>query len=273
MDTKLAGVLASYFTAVNAGDTERVLTHFADDAVVEDERGTPRARRHPSLDAHDDGEVRADQGRTDGGCGEWTRGGRDEHGLRQLQREPGDASIHVHGRAREHRASGDRVMTAQHFAVDGGEFAGKRVLVTGGTQGMGQSIARRLAASGARVATTARSPLPEGQTPNLFVRADVSKAEGVEKVVRTVLDRYGGVDILINNVGGSSAPGGGFAALTDDEWQRALDVNLLAAVRLDRALLPAMLTQARASSCTSRRSSAACRSSRRRSLTPPRRRL
>ena len=134
-------------------------------------------------------------------------------------------------------------MPAPRFAVDRSEFAGKRVLVTGGTQGMGEAIVRRLAASSARVATTARSSLPEGQPPDLFVQADVSTAEGVEKVVRCVLERFGGLDVLVNNVGGSSAPAGGFAVLTDDEWQRAIDMNLLAAVRLDRALLPGMLKQ------------------------------
>ena len=56
-------------------------------------------------------------------------------------------------------------------------------------------------------------------------------------------DRLGGADILVHNVGGSSAPGGGFAALTDDSWQQALTSNLLAAVRLDRGLLPLMLAQ------------------------------
>jgi len=62
-------------------------------------------------------------------------------------------------------------------------------------------------------------------------------------VVSHVRDRLGGVDIVVHNVGGSSAPGGGFAALTDDEWQHALNSNLLAAVRLDRGLLPLMLAQ------------------------------
>src|SRR5205807_524888 len=52
-----------------------------------------------------------------------------------------------------------------------------------------------------------------------------------------------GVDIVVHVVGGSSAPAGGFAALDDTEWQRALDLNLFPAVRLDRALLPAMLDQ------------------------------
>ena len=62
-------------------------------------------------------------------------------------------------------------------------------------------------------------------------------------------DRLGGVDILVHNVGGSSAPGGGFAALTDDEWQHALNSNLLAAVRLDRGLV-AFLASDRAASIT-----------------------
>ena len=130
---------------------------------------------------------------------------------------------------------------ATRFSFDPAEFAGQRVLVTGGTQGMGEAIVRRLAAGGAQVATTARSPLPAGQSAALFVQADVSTREGVDAVLRAVLDRLGGVDILVNNVGGSSAPGGGVLALGDADWQKALDTNLLAAVRLDRGLLPGML--------------------------------
>jgi NAD(P)-dependent dehydrogenase (short-subunit alcohol dehydrogenase family) len=123
------------------------------------------------------------------------------------------------------------------------EFTDKRALVTGGTKGMGEAIVRRLRRSGATVVTTARSVPPDVPQPELFVAADLSSAAGAETVIRFVLDRLGGVDILVNNVGGSSAPGGGFAALTDDDWQRALDQNLLAAVRLDRGLLPSMLKQ------------------------------
>jgi NAD(P)-dependent dehydrogenase (short-subunit alcohol dehydrogenase family) len=123
------------------------------------------------------------------------------------------------------------------------EFAGKRALVTGGTKGMGEAIVQRLRGSGATVVTTARSAPAELQHPDLFVPADISTAEGVGKVVTYVCDRLGGVDILVNNVGGSSAPGGGFAALSDDDWQAALNQNLLAAVRLDRGLLPSMLRQ------------------------------
>src|SRR5262245_41441387 len=123
------------------------------------------------------------------------------------------------------------------------ELNGKRALVTGGTRGIGEAIVHRLTCAGATVITAARS-IPEGLLqPDLFVAADLSTAEGAEKVVSAVRDRLGGIDILIHNVGGSSAPGGGFAALTDDEWQRALDSNLLSAVRLDRELLPLMLEQ------------------------------
>jgi len=62
-------------------------------------------------------------------------------------------------------------------------------------------------------------------------------------LARAVRDRLGGVDIIVHVVGGSSAPAGGFAVLDDEQWHRALDLNLLPAVRLDRALLPSMLDQ------------------------------
>src|SRR5207245_4732811 len=68
-------------------------------------------------------------------------------------------------------------------------------------------------------------------------------AEGCTAIVDAVRERLGGVDIVVHVVGGSWAPAGGFAALDDTEWQRALDLNLFPAVRLDRALLPAMLAQ------------------------------
>jgi NAD(P)-dependent dehydrogenase (short-subunit alcohol dehydrogenase family) len=123
------------------------------------------------------------------------------------------------------------------------DFTGKRALVTGGTRGMGQAIVHRLKSAGATVVATARSTPHDLPEPELFVAADLSTAEGAETVVRMVREHLGGVDILVNNVGGSSAPGGGFAALTDDAWQQALNTNLLAAVRLDRGLLPLMLAQ------------------------------
>lgn len=131
--------------------------------------------------------------------------------------------------------------TAKPNHIDPNEFSGKRILITGGTQGTGEAMVQRFSAAGAIVATTARSPLPDGQHPQLFVRANVSSLEGVETVAAAVRQELGGVDILIHNVGGSRTPGGGFAAATDDFWQEELNINLLAAVRLDRLLLPSMI--------------------------------
>jgi NAD(P)-dependent dehydrogenase (short-subunit alcohol dehydrogenase family) len=123
------------------------------------------------------------------------------------------------------------------------EFDGKRALVTGGTKGIGEAIAERLTRAGATVIATARSIPADLQAPDLFVQADISTPDGVEKVVKAVLDRLGGLDILINNVGGSSAPGGGALALRDDDWQQTFNANLFAAVRLDRGFLPSMVKQ------------------------------
>ncbi|SRR6266540_5467413 len=122
------------------------------------------------------------------------------------------------------------------------DFKGKRILITGGTRGIGEAIVNRLVRGGGRVIATARS-LPAGGTSERFVRADVSTREGVDQVVKTMMDRLGGLDILIHNVGGSAAQGGGALALSDDDWQQAFDTNLFAAVRLDRAFLPSMLKQ------------------------------
>ena len=122
-----------------------------------------------------------------------------------------------------------------------GELTGRRVLVTGGTRGIGAAVAVRLGQAGARILRAARSQ--RGDADELFVAADVSTAEGCSAVARAVRDRLGGIDIIVHVAGGSTAPAGGFAALDDDEWRGALDLNLLAAVRLDRALLPLMLAQ------------------------------
>ena len=119
----------------------------------------------------------------------------------------------------------------------------RRALVTGGTKGVGAAVVDTLLAAGARVMATART-VPESTSDRLrYVAADLTTAEGCEAVAQGVLREFGGVDVIVNVVGGSSAPPGGFAALDDAEWLRALNQNLMPAVRLDRALLPSMIAQ------------------------------
>lgn len=123
------------------------------------------------------------------------------------------------------------------------QLKGQRALVTGGTRGAGAAVVQGLRAVGVHVITTARSAPAQPTEGVLCVCADLTTPEGVAQVVRAVMDTWGGLDILVNMLGGSNAPGGGFAALDDGEWARELDLNLLPAVRLDRALLPSLLAQ------------------------------
>lgn len=121
------------------------------------------------------------------------------------------------------------------------ELSGKIALVTGGTKGAGRAIAERLLEAGATVIITARNA-PENENSHLsFIAADLSTAEGTNKVISEVLSMYGKLDILVNNLGGSSTPAGGFAALSDEDWESTIQANLLAPVRLDRGFLPQMI--------------------------------
>ena len=122
------------------------------------------------------------------------------------------------------------------------EFAGKRVLISGGTKGLGRATVDRFLAGGARVITSARGALDPIDGVE-FVQADLTTAEGGEALAKAALDRLGGVDILAHVLGGSTTPGGGFVALTDDYWLSELNLNLLATVRLDRLLIPQMIAR------------------------------
>src|ERR1700736_5034355 len=126
---------------------------------------------------------------------------------------------------------GGTMTNSYPFTVFGDEFQGKRVLVTGGTKGVGEAIVRRFALSGASVATTARSEAAHGQDSALFVKADLGTARGVQNVVDRIQREWSVLDVLVNNVGGTETKPGGFEVLSDKDWQTILEVNLLAAIR------------------------------------------
>lgn len=123
------------------------------------------------------------------------------------------------------------------------DLKNRRALVTGGTRGIGAAVVDVLREAGARVVTTARRVPADPHTDLHYIAADVTTAEGCAAVAEGTLGKLGGIDILINVVGGSSAPPGGFVTLDDREWRKELDRNLMPAVRLDRALLPSMIAQ------------------------------
>lgn len=122
-------------------------------------------------------------------------------------------------------------------------LAGMRALVTGGRRGVGAAVVQTLVEADARVVAVARSLPSRGVEGVHYIAADLSTAEGAHHAADSVHQHLGGIDILVNVVGGSSAPAGGFAVLDDSQWSKELDLNLMSAVRLDRALLPSMIAQ------------------------------
>lgn len=237
MTVKLPLPIARYFEAANGDDAGAIAAGFAVGAHVRDE-----GRDHIGRDA-----VRT-----------WAEDSRRRYQFRAepLSLEPGPDGVvvtaHLTG-----NFPGAPVDLRYRFALAGeviadleitlrkpeAEFSGRRVLVTGGTQGIGAAIVNRLRRAGASVFTTARTAPHDLEEQNAFVAADLGAPEGAARVAEAALRRLGGLDVLIHNVGGSAAPGGGYAALTDDHWTDALNANLLSAVRLDRALLPTMVDQ------------------------------
>ena len=117
---------------------------------------------------------------------------------------------------------------------------------------MGAAIAELLAARGAYVVVTARHR-EDSEPPTSLIQADLASPEGADFVAGEAIRILGGLDIVVHCVGASFSKPGGVLALTEDDWRQALGTNLLSAVRLDRAVLPGMLEQRRAPSCTSPR--------------------
>ncbi|OUJ72892.1 SDR family oxidoreductase [Hymenobacter crusticola] len=128
-------------------------------------------------------------------------------------------------------------------AITNTDLLGKRALVTGGSKGIGKAIAEELARAGAEVIISARTTAGEDLSGYYFIAADLTKPDQVAKLQEEIAARFGGLDILINNVGGLTTPSGGFSTLTDELWESELQLNLLAAVRLDRLFVPDMIAQ------------------------------
>jgi NAD(P)-dependent dehydrogenase (short-subunit alcohol dehydrogenase family) len=108
-------------------------------------------------------------------------------------------------------------------------------LVTGSTGGIGLETARLLAAEGARVVSTGRSPGGPGE---LHIQVDLSQRGGPERAIREAEERFGRVDVLVNNVGGTDIRR--LADLTDADWQVSFELNLMSAIRATQAALPGM---------------------------------
>lgn len=119
---------------------------------------------------------------------------------------------------------------------------GKRALVTSGTRGAGAATVKLFRELGAQVLTTARIR-PDGVEPDTFVAADLTTAAGCATLAAAVRERMAGVDVIVHMLGGSSSPAGGFAALAEEDWKEELDLNLMPAIRLDRNLVPDMVSR------------------------------
>lgn len=119
------------------------------------------------------------------------------------------------------------------------DFTGLRVLVTGASRGLGEATARRFAAAGATVLTASRTP-PPPDLPATFFPADLRSAAGIAELGQRVLDSVGGIDVLIDNAGAATGPTPTLER-SDESWLADLEMNLLSAVRLDRALVPGMV--------------------------------
>ena len=129
----------------------------------------------------------------------------------------------------------------------------KVAVVTGSSKGIGKAIAVELAREGCRVALAARGEKDLEEAAEhvrrsgssgdvLAVAADVTKADEVERLIEETRARFETVDILVNNAGGTGRRSH-FHELSDEEWFEILDLNLISAVRLTRAVLPHMRSQ------------------------------
>ena len=130
---------------------------------------------------------------------------------------------------------------------------GKVALVTGGSKGIGKAVAHGLAEEGAKVAICARGQidldravgdLAKSTGSEVFaVAGDLTTENGVKKIVDATIAKFGRIDILVNNAG--AAPGGLLLDLTEEDWQKALQLKFMGFVRCMKAVIPYMLKQGR----------------------------
>jgi NAD(P)-dependent dehydrogenase (short-subunit alcohol dehydrogenase family) len=122
----------------------------------------------------------------------------------------------------------------------------KVAVVTGASKGIGLAIVTALVQEGVRVVAASRGPSPElAEVMDRFsvlpVAIDLSTADGPVKLIERAVTAFGGVDILVNNVGGTQIQAGGFLSMDDDDWYRTFDMNVMSTVRTSRAVLPQMI--------------------------------
>jgi NAD(P)-dependent dehydrogenase (short-subunit alcohol dehydrogenase family) len=126
------------------------------------------------------------------------------------------------------------------------ELSGKSVIVTGASRGIGLAITRTLAAEGASVIAVSKSGSAElkelEETGRVHaVAADLTDPQTPAAIVEAARTTFGRVDVLVNNVGAVRPRVGGFASVTDDDWETTFQINFFATVRMTRAALPALL--------------------------------
>ncbi|WDF69220.1 SDR family oxidoreductase [Sphingobacterium oryzagri] len=122
-------------------------------------------------------------------------------------------------------------------------LSNKVALVTGGTKGIGRAIADKLSREGIDVIITARSEPQDNDLNHYFIKADHSKADVGQIILKEIQENFGKIDIIVNNAGANLTPGGGFNFINDEDWENEIQLNLMSAVRVNKALIPLMLKQ------------------------------
>ncbi len=122
-------------------------------------------------------------------------------------------------------------------SVPTADFEGLVAIITGASAGIGLATARRLSARGAKIVALDRRPFPD-DGPGLPVLADVTDQGAVDDAIRSTLDAFGRLDIVVNNAGVGSV--GSVEDNSDEEWHSVFDLNVLGIVRLMRASLPSL---------------------------------